>query len=250
MIRKKLNKKIVLSIAVGLCAGLFVSCGTKEESEDTTGKMKQNETTVEETKDTGKDISAYADWIDSDTGKYQYPVVPGTSEWASLTSSEEMVKACTIPEALLADISTEDLLDLVLQYPLLSSYELSSQNAVDGFEAMITDFNGLKTLLTREDLKEILLSVYETWDLRKESDYNQVEILELLLLRPDVVTQLQDKEKAALAKAVYEQYIKKAEVDAYIGSEQSAYLYAVLYGTEDVIADYNEITKKLCKELK
>lgn len=50
---------------------------------------------------------------------WDYPVKTGSKEWAKFESNKEKVDACQIPENILSVISTEDLLELILKYPLI-----------------------------------------------------------------------------------------------------------------------------------
>ena len=53
------------------------------------------------------------------TEAYQYPIVPGTAEWASFKTRMEKVAACQIPESILKNMTTEALVETVMNYPLL-----------------------------------------------------------------------------------------------------------------------------------
>ena len=47
---------------------------------------------------------------------YEYPVVPGTSEWYELTSLEDKIAICHVDEELLVSMTTPALLETVLNY--------------------------------------------------------------------------------------------------------------------------------------
>lgn len=68
-------------------------------------------------------ISANADDISSQETSvavgYTFPVKPGTSEWNELIDHTQMVEACKIPEDLLHNMTTDELIETVLNYPLL-----------------------------------------------------------------------------------------------------------------------------------
>lgn len=51
-------------------------------------------------------------------GAYNYPIKPGTSEWKTLTSHDQMQRVCQIPDATLKSMSTTDLIETCLNYPL------------------------------------------------------------------------------------------------------------------------------------
>ena len=62
--------------------------------------------------------SAYADET-NESEVYTYPVQKGTEEWAEFTTHAQQIEATQIPSELLDVMSTEDLLESVLEYPLL-----------------------------------------------------------------------------------------------------------------------------------
>jgi hypothetical protein len=74
---------------------------------------------------------------------WDYPVKPGTEEWKKFQSSEEMVNACQIPDAVLSSLSTEELTELCLQYPLIE-YVFAFDNLNSGFDKLFSDFNGIR----------------------------------------------------------------------------------------------------------
>ena len=79
---------------------------------------------------------------------WDYPVKPGTEEWKKFTSNEEMVNACQIPEKILSTLSTEDLMELCLQYPLI--YDVFAfENLNHGLDKLFDDFNGIRELYQR-----------------------------------------------------------------------------------------------------
>ena len=95
---------------------------------------------------------------------YRYPVIPLMSTWP-YGNHADMVRVCQIPEDVLASMSTEDLLQSVLTYPLwFDSYAWSSME--EGHEVLLRTFNGLEELCKREDRIECLLRLideHEDW---------------------------------------------------------------------------------------
>jgi hypothetical protein len=90
---------------------------------------------------------------------WDYPVKPGTEEWGKLDSNEAMVKACQIPEKILASLSTEELADICLLYPLL--YDVFAFNDLNnGLDKLFSDFNGIRELYKREYLSGSLIKRY------------------------------------------------------------------------------------------
>ena len=92
------------------------------------------------------------------TEPYEYPVTPDDAEWVEFDSHQEMIDACQIPEEILNNMSTEALVETVLNYPLLYDM-LVWENQSHGVQSVISSFNGLSALLSREDGPELLADV-------------------------------------------------------------------------------------------
>ncbi len=91
---------------------------------------------------------------------YDYPPVKrGTEEWKKLTP-EEKLKVCQIPEKILVDLSTEELIQDYLAFPfidLIAAYD----DWQTGFDRIYKDFNGVRELLNRDDAGKKIISVYK-----------------------------------------------------------------------------------------
>lgn len=118
---------------------------------------------------------------------YEYPVVPGTPEWAGMYTYGQMVAACEIPEEILLHMTTEALVETVVTYPLATV--LYEYNHVQlGYDAWVRQFNGLQELERRGDALDCLAaycqsnrgedifeqyvaeSLYEIWTGRLEKE--------------------------------------------------------------------------------
>jgi hypothetical protein len=98
---------------------------------------------------------------------WDYPVKPGSEEWRKFTSNEEMVKVCQIPKNVLSSLSTEDLAELCLKYPLL--YDVFAfENLNHGLDKLFDDFNGIRELYKRTDVSSCLTERY----VRKVQDFS------------------------------------------------------------------------------
>ena len=93
------------------------------------------------------------------SGVYDYPIRPGTEEWKALYSFNDMLEACQIPENVLESMSTSALVETVLDYPLLSVYT-AHNDWQQGFDMLVSNFNGLKELFNRRDAGSELLDKY------------------------------------------------------------------------------------------
>jgi hypothetical protein len=91
---------------------------------------------------------------------YDWPVKPGTSEWSALTTHSGMLAALQIPETTLKKMTTKDLVETCLNYPLL--FEMWAYDSFqNGLDQIIKNFNGLQELITRTDAGIELLKKYQ-----------------------------------------------------------------------------------------
>lgn len=103
----------------------------------------------------------------SDT--YNYPTLPGTVEWKELSSLAEKVEVCQIPERKLKTISTEGLLETLLNYPLILDY-IFFDNMQNGFNRIKTENNGFSELYNRKNIFEVITERYEFMSLDCEGN--------------------------------------------------------------------------------
>ena len=147
-------------------------------------------------------------------GVWDYPVKPGTEEWKQFKSYAEKVAACQIPEELLSSLSTEDLTELCLRYPLYTDF-LKLENISDGLDRLFSNFNGIRELYRREDVSSSLNRRYtekirslsfldgENSDFQKGLFIINVSILEVLFSR----IELQNSEDKEAPKAVLQSLV-------------------------------------------
>jgi hypothetical protein len=97
---------------------------------------------------------------------WDFPVKSDTEEWKTTRGSANRISKCQIPENILKTLSTRDLLDICLKYPLL--IDVFAFNDIDvGFEKYENDFNGFRELLTRPDAIDYLFQKYDAIDASK-----------------------------------------------------------------------------------
>jgi len=90
---------------------------------------------------------------------WDFPVKPGTEGWKQFKTRQEMVDACQIPAHLLSSLSTSDLTDICLGYPLLNNFvDYNGWN--NGLDVLFEDFNGVRELFKREDASKELVKRY------------------------------------------------------------------------------------------
>ena len=84
-----------------------------------------------------------------------YPIQLGTEEWAKLDSLDAKIAACKVDPELMNSMTTEALLETVLDYPLLPNiYAFGSAEL--GIGSVSGYFEGLQMLHDREDAAECI----------------------------------------------------------------------------------------------
>jgi hypothetical protein len=161
--------------------------------------------------------------IAQDALKYKYPILPGTSEWENFKSTTEMIDACNIPDDVLASLSTKELWDICLQYPLMRQYT-ASNSPYRGIEGIIGTFNGLSELMRREDAHKVIYSYYLT---EKVANINNTKnkgaytfdfcAVELILAQKPIISRFSREEQLNVLTTMLEKYDEKSSYSEYFG---------------------------------
>ena len=166
---------------------------------------------------------------------WDYPVKPGTEEWEQLSTIQEARDACQIPEDVLSSLSTEDLMQICMQYPFFKFIYMSS-TFDGGLEHTFDSFNGLRELFRRDDALKELMKQYrcriQNWDFfwnGKASDVEKgwydldLRCLEILLSHYQLPVDSKENYKDILQYLFcgYEiVYLKRLLETDFFGSEQ------------------------------
>ena len=100
--------------------------------------------------------SAEAQDIPNEYESSVYQVTPKDNVWSSFSSKEEMVEATHLSDERLKEMSTDELIDAVMDYPLLVNLYLHNSYE-DGLQELAKDSDAYKELLTRPDASESLV---------------------------------------------------------------------------------------------
>lgn len=134
----------------------------------------------------------YSDWYDD--GEVKYAVNVFSKEWKELQTYDEQLKACQIPEELLRQLSTRELLKLVEEYPFLAATMYCYGSNLKALDELKSEFNGMRELLQREDCLEMVIEEYENLKIVKP-DRPDLEKLDTDQKIVDYVNQaIQDEE--------------------------------------------------------
>jgi hypothetical protein len=91
---------------------------------------------------------------------WDYPVKPDMEEWKSLDHNQGKINACQIPEKILSSLTTIELTDICLRYPLI--YDIFAFNDWNiGIDNLFNTFNGIRELYKRTDVSKELLKRYQ-----------------------------------------------------------------------------------------
>jgi hypothetical protein len=136
---------------------------------------------------------------------YDFPVRPGTTDWSNLSTEEERFNSLQIPDYLLKNMSTENLIITCINYPAFGHYTAFNSPQY-GMDHLIKNFNGLQELLRRDDVPARLLSVYteinSTAMNTKEISFDFEDIrscfFELILAQKEVIDKMTQEEQITL----------------------------------------------------
>jgi hypothetical protein len=155
---------------------------------------------------------------------------PGTEKWKELPI-ELRREACNVPEAELASLSTDELLQRCLHYQFMSDI-LFTYEFKGCLDAMAESFNGLRELFKRNDAATAIINNYHKLDPRQieqiESSVGKGEFifnfvfLELYLAQPDILRQLQGKEKI-----IIKEVLEKVNTCIEINTAENKYAYSM-----------------------
>ena len=135
----------IMVLSIMLMTFALSSCGNSENS----GTSVTEENTNINTSDDQDSNSTYTG------GCYKYPVTPEDPEWKTFTNHVQMINACQVPEDILTQMSTLDVIDSTVHNPLIADIFAYAPTS-EGIGFVRKDLNVLNEMLEREDLKENL----------------------------------------------------------------------------------------------
>ena len=170
------------------------------------------------------------------SGAYDFSVKPGTDEWKTFTTHDEMLKACQIPVSILNKMTTAGLVETVLNYPLFPDM-MAYSSIQQGFNQVAAQFNGLSELLNRKDAGVELLAKYRNmnpaaieavWSLAQKGSYiMSIGNIEILLAQDFILSNFTETQLLELIQVTHEKYVVKqqlAEIYGQTGQECSVWL--------------------------
>ena len=119
-----------------------------------------------------KSVDAYSqklETVNSLTGKpYEFTIVPGSDDWNSLNGAVEKRKACFVPKDIMENMTTDALVETVLNYPLL--IDIFAYNSIDeGIDHLSSYFQGVEILSKRSNSIASLLDYMDKNEAEKDT---------------------------------------------------------------------------------
>jgi hypothetical protein len=126
---------------------------------------------------------------------YNYPVRPGMEEWGNLKTGEEMLEACQIPRDTLDKMSSQAIVQAILDHPLAYDVLHRRQYQMD-FESTFFQNNAYFELTKRKDAGEAILERLFCVNLLSTSfgEMRKVLGLEVLMSQTVFLSRLNTKE--------------------------------------------------------
>lgn len=159
----------------------------------------------------------------TDDKKYVSKINPFDTpdEWDALGDIVAKREASQMPEELLSNTSTDELVLYCLNYNLY--FEALLFDTMDkGIENLKEDFNGCRELLSRDDCADSLIRLYSLYDLDEQAENDgfctiRFKLLNALLWQPEVLDRLSAEQAKTLGAA------SAKKVASIINSQNSPY---------------------------
>lgn len=167
----------------------------------------------------------------SDNTNFSYEPVLKSQQWVETENHATRVGFCQIPQSTLNSMSTEELVEAILDYPFfMDIYAFDNVNI--GMQVMASSFNGLQELANRSDAADVLLEKYESMEVLGSTFQRETQsIYELsnlgALVAQDFVTENLSVEQTNLLDAeVYKKYQEKSVQSDIYGDTRTTFYEA------------------------
>ena len=155
--------------------------------------------------------------VKSESNVYQFPLNTKSKEWKDMDHAEK-AKVLNIPDEILENLSTDALLEVIVNYPLF--IDILAYNTFDeGIKYVSMQFNGLEEFMSRQDLTQVLLDEYQKIDINyvknieetdNMGDFNKLLFVESMLFTEQVQKNMSEEQ---LIKLNLEILDKQQQID-------------------------------------
>ena len=155
---------------------------------------------------------------------WDYPVKPGMESWNRLETEEERIAVLQVPESVLATLSPEEAVGLCITFPSFGHFT-AWDTPQKGFAVMLSRYNILRHLLSRQDAGGSLIAAYKDADLfgfrtlpySNEFWSLKLYYLELLLSQREILQFMTLEEKLELIKEAKLKFFEKLSNVSFAG---------------------------------
>ncbi len=165
---------------------------------------------------------------------FNFPVKPGTKEWAVLKTERDRFNAMQIPGDLLSNMTTHALVGSCLNFPAFG-YITAYDNIQAGYIVLASKFNGLTELSKRNDAGKSLIEFYqiagnkgfEPVQTNLDQLFWSIKLtwIELVLAQDNVIASMDKENKMCLLSIAQEKYnMKQLNVDFGNSFQSTAFL--------------------------
>ena len=178
---------------------------------------------------------------------WDYPVKPGSEEWYQLKTEKERISAVQVPEDILAKLTSEELVDLCIKFPLFGYYT-AFNTPQDGFLIMVARYNIFGHLLSRKDAGKSLITAYRdagmsgfrTLPYSNEFWTIKLDYLELILAQRVIMQSLTSEEKVELLSEARKKFSEKIVDEGFSSLPGTQSSVRIMAGILD-IEEYQEL---------
>ena len=186
---------------------------------------------------------------------YDYPIKPGSDKWKRFKTHDEMIDSTQIPNSILSEMSTKNLIESCLNYPLALEF-LAFPNYKVGYQSTFKKFSGYSELILRSDVGKIFLPYIHSLDINSiknqssQSDkgrfvYNS-SLIELMITDSIVLSTLNQIELNNLLKELRKRLEIKIKYSEYYGNFG---IYISAYSLSQVLMQMNIINTTTDKDI-
>lgn len=155
-------------------------------------------------------------------------------EWSSMAYPERLV-ACQIPEEQLAEMSTDELIQAVIEYPFFVLIHMFD-TIEEGYLNVLVGCDALQELITRLDRSAAMINSYRkakvVGSVNSEADstaFSYLWNMELLISQKDFTAAMTDEQKTQLLSIAESKYEEKSKHTDIYGASIGAF-YESYYG--------------------
>ena len=184
---------------------------------------------------------------------YNYPVYPGTEEWASFTTGQQRRDTYQIPIEVLKKMSTHAVIQAIWEHYYFFEYIVSSsdryyQRAFDSSNSVFLSNNAYMELVKREDAGEKLLERFillNPMDPRTTVAWFITIMFELLIAQPAFLAQFDNDALKIIVETAFEKDELREKYSSTIHNFFHRHITWMLMGRAMLAADYTPYVNAL-----